>query len=199
VLDRDGGEDQRARGERGRVGGETPAGARHDNDDARQRRPCDVADRARERPQRVGRLQPLGRHYVRDQACLGGQRECLRATRDRLQEHDVPDLRVAAEQQRRREALADGHDGVGDDHHRPRPMPIGDHAAAEQEHDQRDLPRRQDEPDTRGVGDVQHGEHQRHRRDERAEERDRLGGEHPPKAPIVQREVIRNRPHPRGS
>ena len=37
-------------------------------------------------------LLPLGCHEVRDQSRLGGQRERLRATRDRLQEHEVPDV-----------------------------------------------------------------------------------------------------------
>jgi hypothetical protein len=102
----------------------------------------------------------------------------------------VPQLGVTEDEHERRDALGAGAHHVGGDHQRPRGAPIRDHAAPEEQCDQRNLAGGEDETDAGSVRDLQDGEHKSDRRDPRPEQRDRLGREDPAEARVVERQVV---------
>jgi hypothetical protein len=101
----------------------------------------------------------------------------------------VPELRVAGQEQRGGRRLARAADEVRNDHHAVAWEAVRQHAAEEQEQDDRALPCRQDDPDVRRrpVQRVQYGERKCDRRHRAPGHRDRAPGEEEPELALPQR------------
>ena len=107
---------------------------------------------------------------------------------------EVPDLRIAGDQQRRGHCLGEPADHVRADHDPVAGQAVGPDAADEQEDDQRDLACGEDQAE---VGlrarQLEDGERQRDRRDRAADQRDRAAGEEEAELALSERRATR--PH----
>ena len=107
---------------------------------------------------------------------------------DELQRDELPDLRVAADEQQPEQALAEEADDVRRDHDVLPREPVGPHAAREEEEHLPEDPREEDEPEIGGrTGQVEHRERDRDRHEEVAEGRDETGDEDAPEVPVAKR------------
>ena len=107
-----------------------------------------------------------------------GIEERARRSRDRLQDHELPDVGRVREDQHRDCALRAHARDVGDEHHRAARQPVGEDAADEEERDERNGLRGEDVAEVgRRAGQVEHGERERDRRERVAEQRDELARE----------------------
>jgi hypothetical protein len=164
-------------------GGGTCAG----DEDAGRDRPRDRADRHGDGPQRVGPLERLRGHDRGEQADAGRREERRRGPAERGQRAEHPHLGDAGDEQDRHRALAHQPHRVAGDHQRPPRQPVGDHAADEQEDDERERPRRQHEAEVRRrVREVQDRERERDADHPVAEQRRRLAEEQAPEVAVPQ-------------
>ena len=126
----------RAHDERGGVDGDRAAGTEHCDQragDGRTDEPAEVVGDAHER---VGFLQALHGHELRQQATPGGAEEGLGGAVDGEQDHELPDLCAACQQQRRYDGLHSGAYDVGDQHHPLAAQPVRPDAAHQRQGDE---------------------------------------------------------------
>jgi hypothetical protein len=95
-----------------------------------------------------------------------------------VEHHEVPDPRLAAQQEHRRDPLDERAGEIGREHDRAPRQPVGPHATDQHEDRLRQDPGDQDDAEIgRGAAQVEHRERQRDREDAVAQHRDRLGPE----------------------
>ena len=172
------------------VEGERPARIRRGHEQPRERRPGDAAGVETEPEQRIRLLQLRLRHRLRDDPLRGGEEERRRAAVQRRERDEVPQLRVAAQQQHRERALARAGEQARADHHVVARQPVCDHAAEEQEQHLRHLAGGQHDAQIRlRAGDAQDRECEPDRRDRVPEHGDDPPDEEQPELASAERPV----------
>ena len=152
----DGGDEERRRVER-----ERPARADAEHERGRQRRARELRDGLHDRGRRVGLLQHRLGHGLRHEPRERGPEERLRGAEHGLDDHDVPDLDGAGEDQRRQQRVHRRADQIRGQHHAVARQPVRPHAAEQQAADERDRVRGEDEPDVGRRPDLGHVQRQR--------------------------------------
>jgi len=130
--------------------------------------------RAIRQPQEgVRLLEPAGADDARDQAGRGREEERVRDAADELQDDELPELRAAADQERRDRPLSHEHDEVGRHHDEVARRAVGPDAADEDEEDLGDPDRGEHDAQVRrrAVQVVEDCECERDRSERAAEER----------------------------
>ena len=146
--------------------------------DAGHGRPDHPAEVVAHAHERVGLLEPCGRHDLRQDGAGRRPEEGLGGAVTRGEHGELPDLRRARQQQHGAGDLDGRADQVAGDHERAARQPVRPHAADQRQQDERDGLGGQHQPEVGArAGEVEHGERERHRGDAVAEHRDALGEE----------------------
>ena len=144
-------------------------------------------DAARDAEQRVGLLQPALRRDLRHETRRGGHEERRCGGVQRIQRDQVPDARLAAQEECSRRHLDDGAGDVGRDQDGAPRQAVGPHAADQHEHRLREDAREQDDAERgRRAPEIEHRERQRDREDAVAEDGDALRPEEERELPLAQ-------------
>ncbi len=127
----------------------------------------------REPEQGVGLLEAAGADDAGDQAGRGREEERVRDAADDLEDDELPELRMAADQERSDCSLRREHDEVGRHHDEVARQAVGPDAADEDEEDLRDPDRGEHDPQVggRAVQVVEDGERERDGCERAAEQR----------------------------
>ncbi len=185
-----------------RVDGDPDTGARRGHDEPAERGADDPAAVLAEAKDRVRALEHRPRDGLGDDAGGGGEEERRAHAVDRREDHQLPDLRVAQEQEQRDQALADAADHVRRHHHEVPRQPVGPDSADQEEDHLRHRPRGQDEAQVRlRAGELQDGEREGDVCERAADERRRPAQPEEPELALAQRAVaeIREEPHRRAT
>ncbi len=156
------------------------------NEHARDRGTADGGDVGADGDQRVCLLEIARSDGLRQQRLRGGHEERLCDPINRLQDDELPYVRLARQEQQRRPALRGGANQVGGDHDGPPGEPVRPHPSEQHEGHERDRLRRQHQPEVlHRAGEVQHRERQRNRDDPVAHGRDPLTEEEEPERTLA--------------
>ncbi len=105
---------------------ERASGAEHGDEHPGDGRADDHPAALHEASQRVGLLQAVARHELRQHALRRGHEEGVRAAEAGCEDGEVPDLGVAGEEQGRRDRLGDHPDDIASQHDAPPVVAVRD-------------------------------------------------------------------------